>query len=86
MKLILSTIALSVVASGAAFAGSKCDVPVGDWQPREKLQSQLEQQGWKIRSIKTEDGCYEVYGKDADGKRVEIFFNPATFEAVGSDD
>ena len=86
MKLILSTIALSVVASGAAFAGSKCDVPVGDWQPREKLQSQLEQQGWKIRSIKTEDGCYEAYAKDADGKRVEIFFNPATFEAVGSDD
>ncbi|MFT3972352.1 MAG: PepSY domain-containing protein [Amaricoccus sp.] len=26
---------------------------------------------------KTEDGCYEVYGKDADGKRVEFFFTSA---------
>jgi len=84
MKLILSTIALSVVASGAAFAGSKCDVPVGEWQPRAKLQSQLEQQGWKIRSIKTEDGCYEAYAMDAGGKKVEAYFNPKTLERVNA--
>ena len=42
--------------------------------------------GWQIANVKTEDGCYEVYGKDDKGKRVEIFFDPATFEAVGSDD
>ena len=82
MKLVLSAVLLSVVASGAALAADKCEVPVGEWQPREKLQGQLEQKGWKVRSIKTEDGCYEAYAIDAAGKKVEAYFNPKTLEAV----
>jgi len=82
MKLVLSAVLLSVIASGAALAADKCKVPVGEWQPREKLQGQLEQQGWKVRSIKTEDGCYEAYAIDAAGKKVEAYFNPKTLEAV----
>lgn len=69
-----------------ALAAERCDVPKADWRPVEELTAQLTGKGWTVSNVKTEDGCYEVYGKDADGKRVEIFFNPATFEAVGSDD
>ena len=53
---------------------------------RTELPAELTAKGWQIANVKTEDGCYEVYGKDDKGKRVEIFFDPATFEAVGSDD
>jgi hypothetical protein len=67
-------------------AAERCDVPKENWRPKEELQTQLAGKGWSINNIKTDDGCYEVYGKDADGKRVEIYFDPATFEAVGSDD
>ena len=52
----------------------------------EELKADLTAKGWTISNVKTEDGCYEVYGKDEKGKKVEIFFDPATFEAKGSDD
>ena len=32
------------------------------------------------------EGTLNEYAKDETGKRVEIFFDPASFEAVGSDD
>ena len=75
-----------VLVTLPAFAADLCDVPEANWRPKEELQTQLVAKGWSISNIKTDDGCYEVYGKDADGKRVEIYFDPATFEAVGSDD
>jgi len=41
------------------------------WQPQEKLEKQLvEQNGWKIRRIKEDGGCYEVYAFDKNGDRV----------------
>ena len=41
--------------------------------------------GWDVRSLKTEDGCYEVYAVDAKGSKIEAHFNPKTLERVGSD-
>ena len=69
-----------------ALAADGCDVPQSDWRPVEALTADLTAKGWTVSNVKTEDGCYEVYGHDQDGKRVEIFFDPATFEAVGSDE
>jgi hypothetical protein len=77
-------IALSLVAGfgGTALAAEKCNVAMADWKPREALQAKLEGEGWKVRSIKTEDGCYEAYAINADGKKVEAYFNPQTFQSV----
>ncbi len=83
MRMITAAICLSAGLSGAAFASEKCAVPMADWQPREALQTKLEGDGWKVRSIKTEDGCYEAYAINADGKKVEAYFNPQTFQSVG---
>lgn len=83
MKIILiPAVLLGTLATAPAFAGNKCDVPVADWQPREALEAKLKSDGWQIRSIKTEDGCYEAYAIDAAGKKVEAYFNPKTFERV----
>lgn len=39
----------------------------------------LEKQGYQIRTFKVSKGkCYEIYGLDKAGKKVEIYFNPAT--------
>lgn len=59
-----------------------CNVPANEWQTKESLEAKLKADGWTVKNIKTEDGCYEVYAKTADGKRVEAYFNPKTFEAV----
>ncbi|MBP2550567.1 hypothetical protein J2858_003507 [Neorhizobium galegae] len=68
--------------AGVAAAKDKCNVPVAEWQPRAALQSKLEAEGWKIRSIKTEDGCYEAYAIDAKGQKVEAYFDPKTLASV----
>ncbi len=66
-----------------AHGGFKCDVPSSEWQRRDDLQEKLKKKGWEIRTIKIENGCYEVYGFDKQGKRKETYFNPKTFEIVG---
>lgn len=85
-KLIISSLLFTTIGAGAAFAeGMKCDVPTDQWQPREALQTKLESEGWAIRQIKSEQGCYEVYAVNKEGKRMETLFNPKTFESVGED-
>jgi hypothetical protein len=46
------------------------------------LQDKLVKDGWTVRRMEKTDTCYEVYGKDPQGKRVEAFFDPKTFERV----
>ena len=53
-----------------------------EWQPREALQKKLESEGWKVRRIKTEDGCYEAYALDSNGHRVEAYFDPKSLEML----
>jgi hypothetical protein len=85
MKSILAAALLvNLAAATVGFAEERCNVPVADWQPREALQTKLKAGGWQVRSIKTEDGCYEAYAVDAKGEKVEAYFNPQTLERVGA--
>jgi hypothetical protein len=81
----LAALALAFVGLEPALAAPKCDVPADQWQPRDALKSKLEAEGWKVRQIKTQHGCYEAYAVGANGKRMETFFDPKTFDAVGND-
>jgi hypothetical protein len=72
------------LAAGTALASDKCSVPQAEWQPQEALQQKLEGDGWKIKKIKVDDGCYEVYGTDGQGKRMEVYFDPKSFAVVKS--
>jgi hypothetical protein len=74
--------ALGVMTATAAFASERCSVPKAEWQPEQALRQKLEGAGWKINRIKTDEGCYEVYGTDANGKRAETYFDPKTLDPV----
>lgn len=82
---IVSAALLSLVACGGAQAHGdfKCTEPRAEWKPQMELQRKLTAEGWKVRQVKVDNGCYEVYGFDSTGKRIEIYFNPKTFEKVG---
>ncbi len=76
----------ALLANAPAFAHGefKCDVPQAEWGKQMDLQRKLLDDGWKkVRQVKVDNGCYEVYGFDASGKRAEVYFNPKTFEKVG---
>ncbi|MDT8998284.1 PepSY domain-containing protein [Paucibacter sp. APW11] len=57
-------------------------VPKEEKKPQMELQRKLEAEGWKVRQVKNYKNCYEVYGLDAQGKKVEAFFHPGSFERV----
>ena len=81
---LFALIAVVGLAAGPALAADRCSVPKAEWQPREALQKKLETQGWTIKRMDTEDGCYEVYALDQQGRRVEAYFNPKTLEPVST--
>jgi hypothetical protein len=62
----------------------KCEpVAKEEMRPQMELQRKLTSEGWKVRQVKNFNGCYEVYGFDEKGLRVEAFFHPKTFEQIG---
>lgn len=75
----LMQIAFSAQATGLATCDSG---PESGWQPQEKLQKQLVDKAWQVRRIKVDGGCYEVYGINEKGERVEAYFHPVTFAPV----
>jgi hypothetical protein len=82
-SLMLSAVA--VLVSGAALAGPACNVPKEKWLPEAGFKKDLEAQGYQIKTFKVSKGeCYEIYGFDKAGKKVEIYFDPATGKPIES--
>ena len=80
LALLGVALAPSVVqATGLATCDSG---PKEGWQPQAKLEKQLIAQKWQVRRIKVDGGCYEVYGTDPDGNRVEAYFHPVSFKKL----
>lgn len=79
-------LALALLAGPATSFGTglvTCDSgPEEGWQAQEVLQERLESEGWTVRRIKVDGGCYEVYALDAEGERVEAYFHPVTLDPV----
>lgn len=80
-KPIVLSLALLLI-SASALADDDCTDPVDQWQPRENLRQQLEEQGWTVQRIKVDDGCYEVKGVDAEGHRVKAEYAPASLNLM----
>lgn len=87
MKLSISIVLLLFALLGASSASATglatCDSGAREtWQPQEKLEKMLVERGWKIRRVKEDGGCYEVYAFDEKGERVEAYFHPKTLTLV----
>ena len=86
----ISLFVLTVAASGAAFAAPDCTkAPRAEWMSEAAMQKQITDAGYKIGKFKISGSCYEIYGRDPSGKRVEIYYNPVDGSVVkkrGGDD
>lgn len=68
-----------MMTSGLAYAKKNCtDEPKEKWMKEEVFKKHLEEKGYKIRKFKQPGTCYEIYGQNKEGKKVEIYFNPVT--------
>jgi hypothetical protein len=77
-RLILT---LALIAA-PALASDDCAVPMTDWQPREAVVKLAAEQGWELGRIRIDDGCYEVIGRDAEGRSIEVKLDPATLAVI----
>ena len=79
-----AAVLLFALSAGVAAAGPTCtDKPRSAWLDAAKFQAKLKAQGYAINTFKTTKGhCYEIYGKDKAGNKVEIYFDPVTGKAV----
>lgn len=65
-----------------ALAADDCEAPVQQWQSREAVHQMAAAQGWQVRRLKIDDGCYEVSGEDAQGRTFKARIDPQTLEVV----
>ena len=78
-----SIVLIAATCLGApAFAAGCSKAPSSEWQPKEKLQTKLEADGLKVKRIKTEGGCYEVYATDSKGHRQNMAYNAQTLQKL----
>ncbi|MDN7124893.1 PepSY domain-containing protein [Pseudidiomarina terrestris] len=82
--LTLAAAAGLIAACSPAKEVTQCTVaPMSDWQDQAEFQMELVNQGYEINEFKiTEGNCYEIYGTDADGNKVEVYFNPVDGEVI----
>lgn len=80
---ILLAVAL-LLGSSATLAATQCTTAdKSTWQDPDAFQAQLKEQGYKINKFKvTKGNCYEIYGFDKDGRKVEIYHDPVSGKAV----
>ena len=85
MRKFLLSLALLAFA-GSAFASAKCTShPKDEWMKQADAKAKLEADGYKIKKFKVDGNCYEIYGHNKEGKKVEIYFDTKTLDVVKSE-
>jgi len=82
---IRSLLALSLSLAFAAWpaqGSDDCEVPVEQWQPREAVHQMAAAQGWEVQRLKIDDGCYELHGRDAQGRAFKAKIDPQTLKVM----
>lgn len=77
---------LGLTLAGTALAGPTCAPDRNGWKPEAEFRKELQAQGYQIKVFKvTKGNCYEIYGHDKAGKKVEIHFDPVSGKPVKSE-
>ena len=76
-------IALFAFAPLFAHAAADCKAhPKEEWAPEDTLKQALKDEGYTVKKFKVDGNCYEIYGKNKEGKKVEIYYDAKTLEPV----
>ena len=80
MRFILAVMSLLPIQ---AIASAVCPVyPKEEWASEDTLKQTLKEEGYKIKKFKIDGNCYEIYGRNIEGKKVEIYFDMKTLAIV----
>jgi len=80
---VLTVALAAVLAAPAALAGPRCtDAPRSEWLPAKTMRDRITSAGYAIDEFKVSGSCYEIYGKDRTGRKVEIYYDPTDGRVV----
>ncbi|WP_299481166.1 PepSY domain-containing protein [uncultured Roseibium sp.] len=52
------------------------------WLTQDEVTEKLIGEGWQVRRMKEDGGCWEVYGTTPQGQRVEVYLDPVSGEVL----
>jgi hypothetical protein len=83
MRYLIFALAL-LSTCGSALAEPQCTKePKENWLSEGEMRSRIAGMGYVAKVFKvTKGNCYEIYGHDKVGKRIEVYFNPVTGSVV----
>lgn len=86
LKTIIA-VAIVALAPALALASPSCTKePQSKWMPEAAMKAKIDALGYKVKTFEITGNCYEIYGKDKDGKRAEVYFNPVSGDIVQKGD
>jgi len=73
-----------VTTAGAGGLGRPCTTaPQAQWLPMQTLQAKVEALGYRVQKSKLKNACGEIYARDRNNNRVELFVDPTSGKIVG---
>lgn len=83
---VLATAAMTSMAHADDRHDRRCgNVQIDKWMSEAQIRDRATSLGIEVREVDIDDGCYEVEGRNKDGRRIEVRFNPETGEQVSID-
>ncbi len=80
MKILLALLTLLPLQGLAA---ADCvPHPKSEWASEITLKQALSEEGYSIKKFKVDGNCYEIYGHNKQGKKVEIYFDTKTLAII----
>ncbi|PWJ20332.1 PepSY domain-containing protein [Jannaschia seohaensis] len=82
-KTLTAFAVIALLPTGAALADDDACISARDqWQPLDAAVALAQEKGWTVSELEIEDGCYEMEGRDGDGRKIEVKLDPATLQVV----
>lgn len=83
MKSLATALVSILMMTSIANAKKSCtDMPKDKWMSEAAFKSKVESLGYKISKFKQPGSCYEIYGTNKEGKKIEAYFNPVDATVV----
>jgi hypothetical protein len=85
MKKLSLVLLLSLMVFNAEAAVTCKAYPSSEWSKQQDLEQALTDEGYTIKELKIDHHCYEMYGKNKQGKKVEIYFDMKSLAIIAAE-
>ena len=68
--------ALAIGVAGCSEGPNCTSEPQSSWISEAEMKSRVASLGYEVNEFKISGSCYEIYGWDRDGRKVEVYFDP----------